>query len=125
LADSQTPTFDGTSTTPTFGAGHDYIQGLSETVNPADGSVSVRVAIPAPQERGLNLPLYAYIYDTNGQFHLYPNFVPGGSGGYIQLLHYVEVYGTPETALQGEVPSLGLLLIKTTSLHLACRLPAL
>jgi YD repeat-containing protein len=90
----QNPSFDGTSVTPTTGVGHDYIQALNETVNPADGSVSVRIAAPTPQERGLNFPLYAYIYDTNGQIQLYPTYTSGGSSPYPQLLHEVEFYGS-------------------------------
>jgi RHS repeat-associated protein len=85
---AQTPVgnVDNTTMTPTPGAGHDYIQGLAETVNPANGSVSIRIAAPAPQERGLNLPLYAFLYDTNGAYQWTPIFVSGGSSEYKTLL---------------------------------------
>lgn len=53
--------------TPIEGVGHDYIHDLSETVNPQNGQVSIRIAGPAPHERGQNLPHYAYMYDTSGR----------------------------------------------------------
>ncbi|MGH9356433.1 MAG: hypothetical protein ACRD10_09915, partial [Terriglobia bacterium] len=37
--------------TPIPGAGHDYIHMLTETVNPADGSLSVRIHVPVPKGR--------------------------------------------------------------------------
>jgi hypothetical protein len=36
--------------TPIPGAGHDYIHLLSETVNPSNGSVSIRIQPPMPEE---------------------------------------------------------------------------
>jgi RHS repeat-associated protein len=53
--------------TPIEGVGHDYIHDLSETVNPQNGQVSIRIAGPSPHERGPNLPHYAYLYDTSGR----------------------------------------------------------
>ena len=38
---------------------------LTETVNPADGSLSVRIHVPIPKGRGLTLP-FAFAYDSNG-----------------------------------------------------------
>jgi hypothetical protein len=70
---------DNTTSTPIFGVGHDYIQDLDEIVNPANGAVSVRISAPVPLERGLNMPLYAYIYDTNGQYQLSPSAPDGWS----------------------------------------------
>jgi RHS repeat-associated protein len=94
FAQNPVTTVDDTTATPTFGIGHNYIQSLNETVNPANGSVSVRIAAPTPVERGLNMPLYAYIYDTNGQFQLVPGFTTGtGDQPYKQLLHSVTVKG--------------------------------
>src|ERR1700689_2152569 len=55
-------------TTPVPNAGHNYIQDLNETVNPANGSVSIRIQAPVPDERGLNFPVYAYSYDSATQF---------------------------------------------------------
>jgi hypothetical protein len=38
---------------------------LSETVNPANGSLSLRIAVPAPPGRELTLP-FSFAYDSNG-----------------------------------------------------------
>lgn len=59
---------DDTST-PIPGAGHDYIKMINETVNPANGSVSVRISVPVPQSRGFTLP-FAFAYDSDGVLHL-------------------------------------------------------
>jgi YD repeat-containing protein len=67
---------DDTST-PIEGAGHDYIKMLSETVNPSDGSVSVRIHVPVAKGRGITLP-FAFAYDSNGVEHLNPGV--GGVG---------------------------------------------
>ncbi len=50
--------------TPTPGSGHDYFHMLSETVNPASGSVSLRIETPTPNGRRLSLP-FAFTYDSN------------------------------------------------------------
>jgi hypothetical protein len=39
--------------TPIPGAGHDYLHMMNETVNPANGSLSVRIEVPVPKGRGL------------------------------------------------------------------------
>ena len=62
---------DDTST-PIPGAGHDYIKMLSETVNPANGSVSIRIQTPTPTGRGISLP-FSFAYDSNGAQHLTSN----------------------------------------------------
>ncbi|WP_158789126.1 hypothetical protein [Granulicella sp. L46] len=51
--------------TPSPGDGHDYIHDLDETVNPANGALSVRIAVHPPQERGFNHPMYAFMYDSD------------------------------------------------------------
>ena len=61
-------TVNNATQTPVEGVGHDYLHDLSETVNPQNGQVSIRIAGPAPHERGLNFPLYAFMYDTSGSF---------------------------------------------------------
>jgi hypothetical protein len=53
-----------TATTPILGVGHNYVMDLNEIVDPENGALSVRIAAPTPAERGLNLPLYAYLYDS-------------------------------------------------------------
>ncbi len=55
----------GETSTPIPGAGHDYIKMLSETVNPGDGSVSVRISVPVPKSRGITIP-FSFAYDSNG-----------------------------------------------------------
>lgn len=51
--------------TPIPGAGHNYIGVLNETVNPANGSLSLRINVPVPKGRGLTLP-FSIAYDSNG-----------------------------------------------------------
>src|SRR6185312_15129377 len=60
------------TSTPMPGTGHDYIHMLNETVNPANGSVSVRIDAPAPAGRLLSLP-FGFAYDTNGVHHIEVN----------------------------------------------------
>jgi RHS repeat-associated protein len=53
--------------TPLPGSGHDYIKMLQETVNPANGSLSVRIEAPVPKQRGdVNYPYYIFGYDSSG-----------------------------------------------------------
>jgi RHS repeat-associated protein len=63
--------------TPIQGAGHDYIKMLGETVNPANGSVSLRIQLPVPNGRLLTNPI-GFAHDTNGVHHLTtdPNGAP-------------------------------------------------
>jgi RHS repeat-associated protein len=58
------------TSTPTPGSGHDYIKMLSETVNPANGSVSLRIGTPVPHARALTLP-FGFAYDSNGTHMLH------------------------------------------------------
>jgi RHS repeat-associated protein len=68
--------------TPVPGAGHDYVQMLNETVNPANGSVSLRFNVPVPKGRGLSIP-FGFAYDSNGVRHLQSDGAgDGGSGWY-------------------------------------------
>lgn len=66
-----------TASTPIEGAGHDYIHLLSETVNPANGSVSLRIQVPLPKGRGISIP-FSIGYDSNSVRHLegsgYPEY---------------------------------------------------
>jgi RHS repeat-associated protein len=50
---------------PIPGVGHDYIHMLNETVNPANGSLSVRIDVPVPQGRKLTVP-FSFQYNSNG-----------------------------------------------------------
>jgi hypothetical protein len=54
---------------PIAGVGHDYIKMLDETVNPANGSVSLRIQVPVPKGRGITVP-FSFDYDSNGVNHL-------------------------------------------------------
>jgi len=65
-----------TTSTPIPGAGHDYIKLLSETVNPSNGSVSLRIQAPTPPGRKISLP-FSFAYDSNGAQQL----VSDGVGG--------------------------------------------
>jgi hypothetical protein len=64
---AQLPNATNTTATPAPGD-HDYLGSLIETVNPANGSVSVRVATRMPQGRQLTLP-FSFAYDSNGAFY--------------------------------------------------------
>lgn len=65
----QIPQEGDTTSTPTIGAGHDYIHAPMETVNPANGSVSIRIPVRIPSGRGLTFPFY-FAYDSNGANYL-------------------------------------------------------
>ncbi len=55
--------------------GHDYILGLNETVTPSNGQVSVRINVPMPKGRNLDIPFYL-AYDSNGMYHASPVVMP-------------------------------------------------
>jgi RHS repeat-associated protein len=76
-ANCQVVSITDQTTTPRPGAGHDYIQMLNETVNPANGSLSVRIAVPTPPGRGLSLPL-SIAYDSNGASFIQQSVVFSG-----------------------------------------------
>lgn len=56
--------------TPLPNAGHNYIEDAIEVINPANGSVSLRLQVPVAKERALNFPLYAFRYDSATQFEM-------------------------------------------------------
>jgi RHS repeat-associated protein len=64
-AECQITSITDQTSTPVPGSGHDYIQDLSEIVNPANGAVSIRIKLPTAKARGFTLPFYI-AYDTNG-----------------------------------------------------------
>ena len=47
--------------TPKQNIGHDYIKALAETVNPANGSLSVRIGAPPPVFRHGAPPFYFFV----------------------------------------------------------------
>jgi RHS repeat-associated protein len=64
--------------TPTPGVGHDYIKSLSETVQPENGQLSIRIDVPTRGGRG-GIP-YAYFYNSAGVHHVIPSASVGGRG---------------------------------------------
>lgn len=61
----------GDQASPVEGAGHDYIKMLNETVNPATGSVSIRISVPTSPARGVTVP-FSFGYDSNAALHFTP-----------------------------------------------------
>ena len=53
---------------PIPGAGHDYIHMLSEIVNPANGTVSLKIALPVPKGRGISVP-FSLTYNSGAALH--------------------------------------------------------
>jgi RHS repeat-associated protein len=66
---------------PIPGVGHDYIHMLSETVNPADGSVNLNIALPTPAGRGLSLP-FSITYNSGAVGYL-SSYQPGYIATYL------------------------------------------
>src|SRR5713226_1206773 len=66
-----------TASTPVAGSGHDYMHMLNETVNPRDGSLSMRIHVNPPRGRLLSLP-FAFAYDSNGAHfaNAWPGYPP-------------------------------------------------
>jgi hypothetical protein len=79
VARGQITNVTNATSTPIPGSGHDYIKMLTETVNPANGSVSVRIQVPVPPGRQLTLPL-SIAYDSNGV--LFFQALGNGSGAW-------------------------------------------
>jgi len=65
LLPAQMPVSTSSTSTPVPGAGHDYLGDLNETVNPVNGSLSIRIKTPMPPGRGFTLP-FSFAYDSNG-----------------------------------------------------------
>jgi YD repeat-containing protein len=66
--------------TPTYEVGHDYIQNLAETVDPGNGQLSVRIKIPTPKGRGIDVP-FGLNYDSAGLTQLAVNQTSNISAG--------------------------------------------
>ena len=54
---------------PIPGSSHSYIHFLAETVNPANGSVSLRIQPPVAPGRKLTIP-FSFGYDSSGMWHM-------------------------------------------------------
>jgi RHS repeat-associated protein len=65
VAFAQFPVVTSPTATPIPGAGHDYLKGPAETVNPVSGSVSIRIPVIMPPGRGVTLP-FSFAYDSGG-----------------------------------------------------------
>jgi len=78
---AQMPPSSSTTSTPVPGAGHDYLGEIGETMNPASGSVSIRLNAMVPTGRGLTLP-FSFAYDSNGV-----NYVGNNSTGILTWLN--------------------------------------
>jgi RHS repeat-associated protein len=72
MAYGQGTNLGDTNSTPVPGAGHHYLGELNETVNPGNGSVSVRIGAPMPPGRKLTVP-FSFAYDSDGQIVLQPS----------------------------------------------------
>ncbi|WP_190273715.1 RHS repeat-associated core domain-containing protein [Granulicella mallensis] len=97
---AQTINISNETMTPTFGAGHSYIQDLAETVNPANGSVSVRIQLPVPAGRGLTEP-FMMRYDSNARGELRADpYVPDPDQGNVPAVQWFQkdVLGINDTA---------------------------
>jgi hypothetical protein len=71
----QIPQASDTTSTPAAGA-HDYLGSPVETVNPANGSTSIRIPVRMAPGRQLTIP-FSFAYDSNGAFYV----GPGSTGG--------------------------------------------
>ena len=78
---AQTTNLNNTTSTPVPGSNRDYIKMLSETVDPASGSVSIRVQVPVPPGRGLTLP-FSFAYDSGSSTYPIPG-TPGNAKWYL------------------------------------------
>jgi hypothetical protein len=76
---AQLPSRTDVTSTPVPDVGHDYIHAPVETVNPANGSLSIRIGVPIPPSRGFTLPFH-FAYDSNGVSYIYSKT---GSGTYL------------------------------------------
>lgn len=66
---AQIPQASDTTSTPVPDAGHDYLHSPLATVNPANGSVSIRIPVRIPAGRELTLG-FGLAYDSNGVDYL-------------------------------------------------------
>ena len=88
-------------TTPIPGTGHDYIGMVNETVDPANGSLSIRIGLPVPPGRGLTVPVYL-AYDSNGAVHA----VPGANGDALWTSNFSANYGLGSGGWSYTLPTL-------------------
>lgn len=70
-ADAQITNVTGETQTPTPQSGRNYIQMLNEIVDPATGSLSIRISVPTAPGRKLSLP-FAFAYDSSNAWFVEP-----------------------------------------------------
>ena len=92
--EAQGPSVTNQIATPMPG-GHDYIHMLNETVNPANGSVSLRITLPSPPGRGLSFPLVVN-YDSAGVWIATP---PWQNSGALEIMPGSASYGGWTTSI--------------------------
>jgi hypothetical protein len=63
---------------PVPGVGHDYVKGLNETVNPANGSLNIKIELPVPTSRGISLP-FSLTYNSGIVHHTMLQTYNGGT----------------------------------------------
>lgn len=80
---AQIPSASDTTSTPAPGA-HNYLGSPVETVNPANGSASIRIPVRMPPGRQLTMP-FSFAYDTNGAFYMGSNPIHAGGPQYLSL----------------------------------------
>ena len=83
-ASAQITNVTADQTPPIPGAGHDYVQFLNETVNPATGSVNIRIALPVRPGRGMTVP-FAFTYDSNAALHMGGNIAWSDNHAYLSV----------------------------------------
>ncbi|MFZ1971656.1 MAG: RHS repeat-associated core domain-containing protein [Candidatus Acidiferrales bacterium] len=66
---------------PIPGVGHDYIHMLSETVNPADGTVNLKIDLAVPPGRSISLP-FAITYNSGSEYYV-SSYQPGYLGTFL------------------------------------------
>jgi RHS repeat-associated protein len=107
-ASAQISNVTGDQAPPIEGAGHDYIHLLNETVNPGNGSVSLRINLPVPPSRGFSVP-FSIGYDSNAALHYSglgwtDNSQQGlGQGGWSYIVPFISVLGN-EVLYTGNPP---------------------
>jgi RHS repeat-associated protein len=105
-ASAQITNVTGDQAPPVEGAGHDYIKMLNETVNPGNGSVSIRINVPVPPSRGITVP-FSFGYDSNAALHFAitgwkdnTGFI--GQGGWSYVLPLLSVSPYANTSQNGQ-----------------------
>jgi hypothetical protein len=66
---AQIPPSSSTTSTPIPGAGHNYLGVVNETVNRANGSISIRIPVIMSPSLGITLP-FSFASDSNGVNYL-------------------------------------------------------